>query len=479
MTRSTHYEKKKETLYGEVAATIEMQILSGTYSRGDRLPSLRELSRRLGISINTAREAYGNLESRRIIRGVPQSGYYVNNDNEHLNIGSLDKPRTVKNEFITNYNSMITEFLKTDLHPFCSAMFDLASLPYSKKLYLSREDQLKMDLFNYAPLSGLHELRVEIARRSIDSGMNIGADDIIVTEGGMAGIALAIKHLTVPGDTVALESPFYYNFLFLLKEFGLKVIEIPMNPETGMNLDVLEFVLDRQPVKAVITIATNSNPIGSTMPPKQKQRLVELCETNSVLLLEDDIYGDIYFGDNRAPACKAFDVKGNVILCSSFTKSLAPGLRLGWMVPGKYYERILAVKTMTNVATSTLSQHMALNFISGGHYDRHMRQLNKSAKQRVTALRQAVKKYFHPDTQVSDPNGGFVLWITLPGRGDMNLIYENAKSAGILFTPGKLFSLENRWDNCLRLSAGYYTQSLEPQIEKLASIVDENWNFSE
>ena len=478
MVRTAHYERKKETLYGEVAATIEMQILSGTYRRGDRLPSLRELSRRLGISINTAREAYGNLESRRIIRGVPQSGYYVNGDSEQLNIGSLDKPRIVENEFITNYNSMITEFLKTDLHPFCSAMFELTSLPYSKKLYLSREDQLKMDLFNYAPLSGLPELRVEIARRSIDSGMTVSADDIIITEGGMAGIALAIKHFTVPGDTVALESPFYYNFLFLLKEFGLKVIEIPMNPDTGMNLDVLEFVLDRQQVKAVITIATNSNPIGSTMPPEAKRRLVELCGTNSVLLLEDDIYGDIYFGEKRAPACKAFDESGNVILCSSFTKSLAPGLRLGWMVPGRHYEKILAVKTMTNVATSTLSQHMALNFLSGGHYDRHMRQLNKSAEQRVAALRQAVKKHFHPDTQVTEPKGGFVLWITLPGRGDMNNIYETAKSEGILFTPGNLFSLENRWDNCLRLSAGYYKPELEPQIEKLARIVDKLWSFS-
>ena len=151
-------------------------------------------------------------------------------------------------------------------------MFDLASLPYAKKMYLSREDQLKMNLFDYPPLAGLYELRVEIARRSIDSGLNITADDIIITDGGMAGIALAIKYFTNPGDTVALESPFYYNFLFLLKAFGLKVIEIPMNPDSGINLDVLEFVLERHPVKAVISIPTNSNPIGSTMPPENKKR---------------------------------------------------------------------------------------------------------------------------------------------------------------------------------------------------------------
>ena len=228
MERSAHYARKKETLYGEVAAKIEMQILSGLYTKGDKLPSLRELSRRLGVSLNTAREAYGNLENRRIIKGVPQSGYYVSIDETGSDF-SFDKPKIVRDDFIGQYNSMINEFLKTDIHPFCSAMFDLASLPYSKKLYLSREDQLNIDLFNYPPLPGLPELRQEIARRSIDSGLNISAEDILITEGGMAGIALAVKHFTVPGDTVALESPFYYNFLYLLKESGLKVIEIPMN----------------------------------------------------------------------------------------------------------------------------------------------------------------------------------------------------------------------------------------------------------
>lgn len=477
MERSAHYTKKKETLYSEVAAKIEMQILTGTYKNGEKLPSLRELSRRLGISINTAREAYGNLESRHIIKGIPQSGYYVSTSENGKECCSLDKPITVKDEFIINYNSMINEFLNTDKYPFCNAMFNLADLPYSKKLYLSREDQLKMNLFDYPPLAGLHELRLEIAKRSIDAGIVAGADDVIITEGGMSGIALAIKHLTNPGDTVALESPFYYNFLFLLRECGLKVIEIPMNPETGINLDVLGFVLERHPIKAVISISTNSNPTGSTMPEENKRRLVEMLSARDVILLEDDIYGDISFSDNRQPACKAFDRDGNVILCSSFTKSLAPGLRLGWMLPGKYYDKLLAAKTMTNVATSTPSQYMALNFIQSGHYDRHLRQLNKLAKERLNAMRKAIKKAFPPQAQVSSPGGGFVLWVSLPGTGDMDKIYDIAKQNGILFTPGKIYSLENRWNNCFRLSAGYYKPELEEQIIKLGKIIEDNWIF--
>jgi len=475
MERSAHYEKKKETLYGEIAAKIELQILSGSYQKGERLPSLRQLSRRLGISINTAREAYGSLENRRIIEGRPQSGYYVRDYSD--NCCSLEKPRMVQDDFLTQYNSMMNDFLDQKQNPFCSAVFELDALPWSNKLFLSREDQLNMNLFEYPELSGLYELRVEIARRSIDSGLSISPEEVIITEGGMAAISLIIKHFTIPGDTVALESPFYYNFLFLLREFGLRVIEIPAGPDTGMNLDILEFVISRHPVKAVITVPTNNNPTGSTMPDENKRKLVQMLEEKNILLLEDDIYGDVSFEDKQPKVCKAFDSTDSTILCSSFSKSLAPGLRLGWMVPGKHYEKVLAVKTMTNVATGLPSQYMALNFLRGGHYDRHMRQLNRMAAERMHNLREAVINNFPPEAEVTNPGGGFVLWINLPGSGDMNQVYKQARAAGVLFTPGSLFSLEGRWNSALRLSAGYYKPDMEDDIMLLGRIITGNWEF--
>ncbi len=478
MERAVHYDKRKDTLYNEVAAKLEVQILSGVYKTGEKLPSLRELSRRLGVSLNTIREAYGNLEMRRIIQGVPQSGYYVQ-ERRSEEPNSIETPLSLEEENLIQYNALIGDFLDPKLGPLCCATIDLSSLPYTRELELSREEQRKMNLFSYPPPKGNYELRLEIARRSLDAGYSIQPEDVIITEGSMAGIALAIRVLTKPGDTVALESPFYFNFLYLIREYGLKVIEIPSDPETGMSLDVLEYVTSRHPVKAVISVPNFQNPMGSVMPRENKKRLVEHLASNEIVLIEDDIYSELSFDDNRPEACKAFDTQGGVVLCSSFSKNLAPGLRLGWMIPGRWREKILAVKTMTNISVSVPPQHMALRFIQGGHYDRHMRLLRKKAQERMQALRNDIEIYFPGQIDVTSPRGGFVLWVTLPGEGDLDLIYEKAKDAGVAFAPGRLFSLEGRWQNSFRLNAGYYGPGIVPSVKLLGELIGKNWKFPE
>jgi len=508
--RSTHYEKKKETLYGDVAAKLELQILSGVYAQGEKLPSLRELSQRLGVSVNTVREAYGNLESRGIILGVPQSGFYAQAPAESR-VYTLEKPCRVEDELLADYNGFMSKCLDPGCNPLSCAVFDLSELPYSRELYLSREEQRQMNLFSYPQPEGLYGLRVEIARRSLDAGITVSPEEVLITEGGMSALSLAVQVLTSPGDTVALESPFYFNFLHLIREYGLNVIEIPMDERKGMNLDVLEYVLSRHRVKAVITVPNYQNPLGNVMPDGNKKRLVEMLREREILLLEDDIYGDLGFQEQRPPACRAFDSRGNVVLCSSFSKSLAPGLRLGWMLPGRWREKFLALKTMTSVAVSLPAQHMALRFLTGGHYDRHMRLLRKRAFEKMEALKAAVRAFFPPGVQMTEPRGGFVLWITLPlhpGSGDpeppaegqpgtqpgepgrtasrsvtkgrvrdIRRIYELAGEEGIYFAPGSLFSLEGRWNHCLRLSAGHYTPALEPSVRRLGEIIARHWDF--
>ena len=476
MDRVAHYERKKETLYGEVAAKLELQILTGIYREGEKLPSLRELSRRLGVSLNTVREAYGNLEMRRIIQGVPQSGYYVLERQEE-NRTTLETPLGLEDRTLAEYNTLMEDFIGPRVSNLCCATFDLSSLPYARELELTREDRRKMDLFSYPSPEGLFDLRVEIARRSLDAGYAVQPEEILITEGAVAGISLAIKVLTRPGDTVALESPFYFNFLYFIREYGLKVVEIPSDPETGMNLDVLEYVVARHPVKAVITVPNFQNPTGSVMPAGNKKRLVNLLAEKDIILLEDDVYSEISFSDNRPEACKAFDTDGRVILSSSFSKTLAPGLRLGWMVPGRYREKLLAVKTMTNISVSIPPQMMALRFIQGGHYDRHIRLLRKRAGERMEALRNDVGSYFPPGVQMTDPDGGFTLWLTLPGEGDLDFISEEAKMHGTAFAPGRLFSLEGRWQNCLRLNAGRYGPEQTQLIKILGGLIKKHWKF--
>ncbi|MBI9103780.1 MAG: PLP-dependent aminotransferase family protein [Spirochaetales bacterium] len=476
MERIAHYDKKKETLYGEVAAKLELQILSGVYKVGEKLPSLRELSRRLGVSLNTVREAYGNLETRRIIEGVPQSGYYVQ-ERADENRTTLETPLDLGDNSLVQFNAMMSDFFSPALSPLCCATFDLASLPYSRELELSRDDQRSMDLFSYPKPEGLYDLRLEIAKRSIDSGYSVQPEDILITAGGMAGISLAIHALTKPGDTIAIESPIYFVFMYLIREYGLKVIEIPSDPETGMSLDILQYVTEQHPVKIIISMPNFQNPTGSVMPVDNKKRLMKLISEKDIILLEDDIYGDINFTDKRPPALKAFDPEGRVILCSSFSKSLAPGLRLGWMIPGRYREEILAVKTMIDIAVSIPSQMMALRFIQSGHYDRHIRLLRKRAGEKMSALMEDTQRYFPPQVHSTKPDGGFLLWFTLPGEGDLDFIHEEAKKQGVSFAAGKLFSLEDRWRNCFRLNAGRYGVELKPGIKILGELLFKYWKF--
>lgn len=415
-----HYEKKGDSLYREVADNLRYLIQTRAYRSGEKLPSIRSLSSRLGVSINTVREAYGLLEYERLIRGVPQSGYYVQEELEPAappEGESFPRKKGGDEWLLFDYRKIIEDILDFRYAPFGCATFDLASLPYSGELILSREEQREMDLFSYPPPEGDEELRREIARRSLDAGIGLTAGDILVTEGAMAAISLAIRALTQPGDIVALESPFYFNYLHLLQEYGLRIREIPGDPEKGMNLDVLEYVVSHEPVKLVLSIANHHNPTGSVMPEESKRRMVEFLDRKGIPLLEDDIYGDISFSEGRPPSCKKYDLNGSVIHCSSLSKSVAPGLRLGWVAAGRWQDKLCRLKMMSSMGVSLPVQRMGLRFLSGGHYDRHLRLLKRRASERMGRLRRVVLDSFPAGTECSNPQGGYVLWITLKEGG--------------------------------------------------------------
>ncbi len=238
-----------------------------------------------------------------------------------------------------------------------------------------------------------------------------------------------------------------------------------------MNLDVLEYVVSHEPVKLVLSIANHHNPTGSVMPEESKRRMVEFLDRKGIPLLEDDIYGDISFSEGRPPSCKKYDLNGSVIHCSSLSKSVAPGLRLGWVAAGRWQDKLCRLKMMSSMGVSLPVQRMGLRFLSGGHYDRHLRLLKRRASERMGRLRRVVLDSFPAGTECSNPQGGYVLWITLKEGGDVRELYFKAKEEGIIFAPGNIFSLEERWNHCLRLGAGYFTEEQESHIRKLGKLV--------
>jgi DNA-binding transcriptional MocR family regulator len=272
-----------------------------------------------------------------------------------------------------------------------------------------------------------------------------------------------------PGDTVVFESPIYFNLLQLLKQQNLKIIEIPSSDTDGINLETLQFVLENNPVKAMFSISNFNNPMGFTMPSWKKKKLVKLLAGFDIPLIEDDIYGDIGF-EQRPDICKSYDTSNNVILCSSFSKTIAPGIRIGWIVPGKHFDQIIKAKTLMNLATPSLYQIAVARFLKEGGYERHLRKLRKKLLEQVKLLRQCIFESFPPGTCVTNPDGGFLLWVELPQPVNTLSVYHEALEKKILIAPGELFSVKGKYTNCMRLNAGIWNKEVEAAIRYLGRL---------
>jgi DNA-binding transcriptional MocR family regulator len=318
-------------------------------------------------------------------------------------------------------------------------------------------------------------LRQQIAQRLLGSSCTLSPDQIVITSGCVDAVVLALRALCKPGDAVAIETPVYFNFLQLIEDMGLKALEIPASPRGGISLEALEYALqhNRGQVKACIVISNFNNPLGGMMSDDDKQQLVELLERNQVPLIEDDIYGDLSFGDDRPTVAKAYDRSGNVILCSSFTKTLAPGYRVGWVAAGRYQGQLERGKMLSSVATASPPQLAMAEFLANGGYEHHLRSIRRTYARQVAQMGATIGRFFPTGTRVSRPKGGFVLWVAMPETIDSLKLYERAKQVGISIAPGHIFSIEGKYRNCIRLNAACWNPCVEAAIETLGRLATE------
>jgi DNA-binding transcriptional MocR family regulator len=445
-------------LYDQLASYIVTLIDRGTLRPGDRIPSVRRLSRQQGVSTATVLHAYVQLESRGIIEARPQSGHYVRSSRRSI----LPEPRAPRPSCTAarvSVGSLVAKVYGATRDPlivsFGTAYPSPEVLP-TEKLNRTMSTIARtaggMGVTYDAP-PGYLPLRRQIARRAMESACSLSAEDIITTFGAMEALTLCVRAVAQAGDTVAVESPAYYGLLQLIESLGIKAIEIPAQPRLGMDLDALEETLSRQRIKACLAIPNFNNPLGSAMSDASKERLVAMLARREIPLIEDDIYGELHFGDARPRPAKAFDREGLVMLCSSFSKTLAPGYRVGWTAPGRFRERVEQLKFAHTVATATLPQMAIADFIEHGGYDHHLRQLRRRFASQVQRMSEAIAEHFPPGTRVSRPEGGFVLWVEMPGASALDL-HERALSVGISIAPGPIFSAKARFSNCIRVSCG-------------------------
>lgn len=464
-------------LYQQVADRIEQLIEKEVIKIGDKLPSVRTLSKEQGISLSTAFQAYYHLERKGLIEPRPKSGYYARFSPRKL----PDMPKIcapVKKVSDVSVSEMITQVFY-DMPDDRILRFSLAAPPDSilpgarlSKAMIHAIRTLPGGGINYESLQGNIDLRRQIARMSIHWGGTLTEDDIVTTTGCMDALTLCLSAVTEPGDVIALESPAYCGAFQLAESLGLKVLEVPTNPVCGVDLKYLEQAIPRFKIKACLFVTNFNNPLGSLMPDENKRELVRIINKYDIALIEDDIYGDLYFGKQRPTTCKSYDKEGNVLLCNSFSKSLAPGYRVGWAVPGRFKEKVLRLKLNHSISSATLPQAAVAHFLENGRYEHHLRKMRKMLHTQCLRYMQAITEYFPEDTCVTRPQGGFVLWLELNPRVNTFELYELALKKKISIAPGRIFTLQERYGNCLRISYSHpWTKKIDDGLKTLGKLV--------
>jgi len=464
-------------LYEEVADRIGGMIRNGTYRAGERIPSIRALSRQMRVSINTVMESYARLENLGMIEARPQSGYYVcSNLVEPARRSAVEGAGDIAPNPVI-LGDVALEVMRNIANPALVPLgggipnSDLLPVDRLNRMLASESRRFRLQSISYPPHQGHKRLRTQIARRSLNSGCSLAPDDIVITSGCVEAMNLALQAVCRPGDTVAIGSPVYPTFLKSIQWMGLKVLEIPSS-SSGMNLEVLDYAIRHNPVSACITIANFNNPLGSLMPDDRKRELVTLLAKHDIPLIEDDVYGDLAYGPVRPPSTKAFDEKGLVLYCCSFSKTLAPGYRVGWIAPGRFMEKVAQLKTLFNIATASPTQLAVAEFLTNGGYDHHLRTLRRAYARQTALAREAVSRYFPPGTRVSRPEGGYILWVEMSEGFDAFGLYEAALREGIGIAPGSIFTLGEKYKNCLRLNAAFWSERVEQALETLGGLAE-------
>ncbi|WP_372986647.1 PLP-dependent aminotransferase family protein [Marinobacter sp.] len=462
-------------LYSQVADQLQALIKEGVYREGDRLPGVRVLSRQFGVSISTVLQAHQTLEARGYLEARERSGYFV-----RLPVQDVPEPRMPKHRsrpVPVTAREMTLDLCADEqkrMVPLATAIPHPDYLPVRQiqqsTLWAARRG---LETLDYA-FPGKESFRRQIAQRMAAIGVPVTPDDILATNGAQEAIILALRAVTQPGDIVAVESPSFPGILQALEVVGLRVIEIPTHPSEGLSLEGLELALEQWPLKACVVVTNHSNPMGARMSDERKKQLVSMLAAADVPLIEDDIYGDLYHTGERPRPAKAFDRADNVIYCSSFSKTISPGLRLGWMIPGRHMASARQHKYFVNLATSSIPQLAVAHFLEQGGYDRYLRSARQHYREATERMRSAVARSFPEGTAVSRPQGGFVLWVQLPEGVSGTEVYQRARAENINVAPGLMFSTTNKFDNCLRLNGGNpWTGTIEKAVARLGALVHE------
>jgi DNA-binding transcriptional MocR family regulator len=464
-------------LYQRLANDISSLIRDGTLRLGDRVPSVREISRERTLSTATVVHAYELLEGQGFIDSRPRSGFYVSGQwKTHAPPSRLHRPAARSTR--VDVSELVFQVLESvrDRHlvPLGSAFPSPLLFPLSKLARCLSVGARQMDPWSTVDdmPPGSIELRRQIARRYLRSGVRVSPDEIVVTSGALEALNLSLQVVTKPGDIVAIESPAFYGCLQAIEVLRLRAIEIPSHPRDGVDIGAFSQTLARHPVRACWLMTNFQNPLGALVPDDTKRELATLLDRHDIPLIEDDVYAELYFGRHRPKPVKAFDRKGLVLNCSSFSKSLAPGYRVGWVAAGRFATALQRRKVMSSLSTSAPVQDAIALYLREGGYERHLSALRRAFAAQQAAALDSLTRHLPDGVRVARPEGGYFLWLEMPAGRDAIEIHRLALEHGFSIAPGPIFSAKREFRHCLRLNYGHpWTAASDNAVRVLGRIL--------
>ncbi|MFP3594258.1 PLP-dependent aminotransferase family protein [Chryseobacterium sp. SIMBA_038] len=440
--------------YEIFTSILEDQINSGVVKLGSRLPSVRDIKEKYHLSISSVQSGYDYLVMKGLVENIPRSGYFVAfNQKETIPENTVKQLPVAKNSvFNKNLELTSTKSKAFEYNSFNSTSPTDILIP--QKLILRKMQEVIREkgasLLRYYPLNGSLALREKITERSAKYGCTMNTEELIITDGALQALYIALASVTNAGDLIAVESPCVFSILEVISNLKLKTIEIPVHYKDGFDVNYFRNICDENPVRAVVVTPNFHNPTGILMTDDNKKELLSIAENHQITIIENDIYGDLYFDGTRPSNIRNFDKTGLVMTFSSFSKTLAPGIRLGWLNSGRFFAETERLKFSLGRSVAPIYQELMIKLLESNSYDRHLRSFRKQLEKQSIELLDALRKFFPENCYFHRPQGGYSIWGELPQNVDMEAFYEYCESQKILFTPGNTFSFTDEYDHHFR-----------------------------
>jgi DNA-binding transcriptional MocR family regulator len=464
-----------DSLYAKLADELTVSCAQGVLRSGDKLPSIREASQSRGLSVTTVKRAYQLLESRGMVEARPKSGYFVKaRAAARLSLHPPEVATTSAQD--PDVGRLVLDTLRAisiaNALPLASPYPDPALLPWQRVRRHVTDVARKYPEWSATDdlPPGDPELIRQIAFQHLRAGLDVEPSQIVITGGATEAINLCLQAVAEPGDTIAVESPLFYLMRQAIDRMRMRAVEVPTDASTGIDLAALDDLATRQRIDACLTMPNFQNPMGFSMTDEAKQAFVQLAVRHDIPLIENGVYNQLHFDAKPPTTLKSFDRTGIVLHCNSFSKSLTSATRVGWAIPGRYRERVENLKVLSSLGTSAITQMAIARYLARDNWEHHLRGMRQQLAQRMAIMRASVTRFLPPGTRVSDPQGGFLLWVELPAKVDSLALYKAALESGITIAPGRFFS-SNRNRNCIRLNCSYpWTNRIESGIRQLGRI---------